>query len=370
MNGTARADRSIRRLAGVPEPYGDESFGSWLARLAVAHHVGRDDFVQALLREPQTRRWHDYDIAPSPALIAELCRRTGWDQVRFERLILRAEEQVPSSKTRALESYCPTCWVQDRKNGTRYIRRLWRERWGVMCELHRIPLCESRLPAEELLCGTSDEDPQWREKDPKGCFPQALSVEVTRAQAQVRAFEAHDARSTESAERAQVLRDLALMAGTRFPGDSLVEWSLRRQGIGRCRLYWHDGRDPASTEAASANPCGTLKVRRHALRIATLLVLQTEGVRMMKRQEDISIWAMLTVVNASTEFAWALNALRRSWSTAYRDRWSATFLWSDRRDLVVWARSEEVSRLCEDRARALAESAAATRSVPRISARA
>jgi hypothetical protein len=122
------------------------------------------------------------------------------------------------------------------------------------------------------------------------------------------------------------------------------EWSLRRQGIGRCRLYWRDGRDPASTEAASAEPCGTLKVRRHALRIATLLVLQMEGVRMMKRQEDISIWAMLTVVSASTQFAWALNALRRNWSATHRERWSGTFSWPDRRDLVVRARSEEASR--------------------------
>lgn len=356
MSGTVAADRSIRRLAAVPEPYEDESFGSWLARLASAHHAGRDDFVQALLREPRTRRPHDYEVAPSPALITELCRRTGWDRVRFERLILRAEEQIPASKTRELESYCPTCWVQDQKKGARYIRRLWRERWGVMCEIHRIPLCESHLPAEELLCGAADDGPQWLEERAEGCFPTALSVEVTRAQAQVRAFESHSALPTQSAERAQVLKDLALLAGTRFPGDSLVEWSLRRQGIGRCRLYWRDGRDLASIEAASAQPCGTLKVRRHALRIATLLVLQIEGVRMMQRQEDISIWALLTVVAASTQFAWALNALRRSWSSAYRERWSATFSWPDRRDLVVWAQSEEASRWWEHRARELAAS--------------
>jgi hypothetical protein len=66
-----------------------------------------------------------------------------------------------------------------------------------MCELHRIPLRESHLPAEELLCGAVDEPPNWREKDPEGCFPTALSVEVTRAQSQVRALEAHVAQSAE-----------------------------------------------------------------------------------------------------------------------------------------------------------------------------
>jgi hypothetical protein len=176
----------------------------------------------------------------------------------------------------------------------------------------------------------------------------------------MRAFEANDALLSESVERAQVLRDLALLAGTRFPGESLVEWSLHRQGIGRCRLYWRDGRDPASTDTASAQPCGTLKVRRHALRIATLLVLQMEGVRMMARQEDISIWAMLTMVSATTQFAWALNALRRSWSSSHRERWSATFTWPDRRDLVLWAQSEEAAGWRKHRARESAETSVPT----------
>jgi hypothetical protein len=323
----------------VPEPYEDESFGSWLARLAVTHHATRGDFVQALLCEPRTGRWRDYDVTPPPALIAQLCRRTGWERSRLERLLLRTEQQMPASKTPASESYCPTCWLEDRKQGTRYIRRLWRERWGVMCEVHRIPLRESHLPAEELLCGPAADGPQWREERPEGCFPEALSVEVTRSQIQVRAFEAPGSQPTESGERAKVLRDLALIAGTRFPGESLVAWSLWGQGVAHRRLYWRDGRDPALTDSASAEPCGTLDVRRHALRIATLLVLQMEGVRLMTRQEDISIWAMLNVVSVRTEFAWALNQLRRGWSQAYRERWSATFAWPDRRDPVVWAQS-------------------------------
>jgi hypothetical protein len=134
----------------VPEPYNDESFGSWLARLAGAHHVERDDFVRALLRESPAKGGHaiDYDVDASPALIAQLCHRTGWVRARFEGLLLRPEQRVPTSKKRAFESYCPQRWLQDMKNGTRYIRRLWCERGGVMCELHRVPLRESRLPAE------------------------------------------------------------------------------------------------------------------------------------------------------------------------------------------------------------------------------
>jgi len=128
-----------------------------------------------------------------------------------------------------------------------------------------------------------------------------LSEQVTRAQVQVRALEARDALLNQDGERAQVLRDLAPIAGTRFPGESLVEWSLWRQGISRRRLYWRDGRDPALTVSASAEPCGTLEVRRHALRIATLLVSQMEGQRLFVRQGDLSIWSLLTVVSARTE---------------------------------------------------------------------
>ena len=174
MNSPARADRSIRRLAGVPEPYDDESLGSWLARLAVAHYAGRDDFVNAMLREPSTRRPHDYDGPISSALIEELCRRTGWERERFERLILPATARAPASKTRALEYYCPTCWERDRKNGTRHLPRLWRERWGVMCEIHQIPLCESHLPVEELLCGTVDGGPQWFDEASGGSLPDGV----------------------------------------------------------------------------------------------------------------------------------------------------------------------------------------------------
>jgi hypothetical protein len=121
MNGAAISDRPIRRLAGLPEPYEDESLGSWLARLAASHYAGRDDFVRALLQKTPTRELRDYDADSSPALIAELCRRTGWERVRIERLILPARARVPAAKTRVLESYCPTCWAQDRENGTRHI---------------------------------------------------------------------------------------------------------------------------------------------------------------------------------------------------------------------------------------------------------
>jgi len=81
---------------------------------------------------------------------------------------------------------------------------------------------------------------------------------------------------------------------------------------------------------------------------------------MMTRQEDISIGALLRMVSPTTHFAWALNALRRSWSPACRERWGATFCWTDRRDMVVWARSEEAACWFENRAREWAESSSPT----------
>ncbi len=76
----------------------------------------------------------------------------------------------------------------------------------------------------------------------------------------------------------------------------------------------------------------------------------------LTRQEDISIRALLTLVSGTTQFARALNTLRRSWSSAYRERWSAVFFWPDRRDMVLWAQSEEGVSWFEHRARELAES--------------
>lgn len=336
----------MRRLAGVPDPYEDEVFGSWLARLAAAHHSSRDDFLRVLLREAKitSKQGDDFGATPSPAFSAELCRRTGWNRDRLECLIIPLERRVPAFKMRALESYCPACWDQDRETGTRRVRRLWRERWGVMCDIHCVPLRESNRPAEVLLCGRINEGPDWCEERPPGCFPKALSVEVARAQKQVRALEAKEALPPEILERATVLRDLALVAGTRFPGESLVEWSLTGPGVSRRKLHWRDGRDPMLTECACAEPCGPLEVRQHALRLATLFVLEMEGVRCMERQEDLIIAGMLTLIHVETNLAWAINAARRTWSAKYKEGWAVTCQWPDGRDPVIWAQNKMAAR--------------------------
>jgi hypothetical protein len=42
---------------------------------------------------------------------------------------------------------------EDAAHGTRHIRRAWRERWTVMCDVHEVRLRPSRLSVVRLLCG-------------------------------------------------------------------------------------------------------------------------------------------------------------------------------------------------------------------------
>lgn len=215
-----------RRLAVLPEPFPAEGFDSWLARLAAAHFTDRRSFINALVREFERVGPSGAPAAVTTDVLAILCQRTGWTRDRFESMgaaVGNPDDTIGSSKD-AL--YCPECWIRDAAAGTRFQRRAWREPWVAMCEIHQVPLRETPHALERLLCGSLV--PKW---DPieEAAFVGPLCIEMTQAQKLLRVFVANGALCDADRERARVLRDLVMIAGTDSASEcgSLVQWSSR-----------------------------------------------------------------------------------------------------------------------------------------------
>jgi len=305
-----------------------------MARLAAAHHAQRDDFVRALVAEAHLCAVTplDYDAQPPPRLLESLSERTGWSRLRFERMLLKPPESVLPLKSGVREAYCPECWRADAAQGERRIRRQWRERWTVLCETHQTPLFESRLPIEVLLSGYA-RDPEWREDGPDGFFPGHVCLELLRSQQLLRALASDREESPEASDRARVLRDLALLVGMPWRRGSLIQWSLAGPGVWRKRYGW----ETETLDITVTAPRGATVVRRHALRLATLLMLRMDGPVHGMRSEDQSVLVLLQHIGPQTDLAWACNQLRRTWSPWHRGRWSAAFEWPETRDPVYFA---------------------------------
>jgi hypothetical protein len=333
------APKQPRRLAAIPDPYPDESFGSWLARLSASHHTDRASFVRALLTECGATPFPigDYEAAPPRELMEALEQRTGWPMERLRALLVpRGEAMFPTRLAdERFAHYCPACYAKDAKSGRRYIRRAWCERWGIVCEVHQLLLRETACPIEALLAGSQRAEPRWIQAGPAGTFPASLCESMTHTQRLLRALGKGDALPAPSQERARVLQDLTILAGTRFDGGSLIEWSLAAPGSHQSKLYWCDESGCALSDVPE--PRGSLVVRRHALRLATLIMQQMEGARAFTRKQDIALWALLRWVEPQVDLAWAINDKRRGWSAHYQGLWHCAFAWPDRRDPVVWA---------------------------------
>ena len=240
--------------------------------------------------------------------------------------------------------YCPECWISDAAAGTRYQRRVWRDPWVAMCEIHEVPLRETAHSLERLLCGSVV--PKW---DPieAAAFLGPMCIEMTQAQKLLRIFVANGVLSDADRDRARVLRDLLLIAGMDSASTSgaLVQWSSRSthaRGPPQKRakfLCWRDSQGRPLADEQVRQPNGTLNTRRYALRVATLLMMTMEGRSRLQREEDISILGLLLFMSIKSDLAWNCNLARRSWSEVYQTLWAATFGWSDDRDPVCIARA-------------------------------
>jgi hypothetical protein len=125
-----------------PQPFAEEAFSGWLARISQAHGLPPWRFVRELRRCVRTRA-HDLDVHPSYELIAEVSRRTGVNYNRIVQMTLRGHveswvgRKAMSQEPEDAFGFCPSCWAADTEP---YIRRAWRLPWTA-CALHRIALC-------------------------------------------------------------------------------------------------------------------------------------------------------------------------------------------------------------------------------------
>jgi hypothetical protein len=193
-----------------------------------------------------------------------------------------------------------------------------------MCDVHEVPLRTSRLSVERLLCGAI-RNPAWLGEVRASMFPAMLCTDLTRMQRLIRALELRCSLPKDVRDRARVLRDLALLAGTRFEGGSLIDWSVALEEDAARKLYWGDTRGRALNPSAVREPRGTLEVRQLAMRVATLILRRLFEKPAFERPEDVAIGAALNLLQSQSELAQACDRMLRTWSDGYQALWALAF---------------------------------------------
>jgi hypothetical protein len=327
---TKPARQSIRRLTPIPAPHADESLGSWIGRLAHAQHTTRDDLVRALCAERGIERgsW-DLDNEAPNEFLAALAARTG------ARLSAVRSLTVPGgARLKAFEGdpYCPVCWLDP---GMRYVRRSWRARWSTACDRHNVLLKEVLTPAPlgfggELAIVTSRVDDLPIEM---GWMIQSGSRLIAELESAARHGRKNHGKDPQRLDRARVLRDLALIAGTRFAGGSLVELALPNQGglIHPRRIYWCDNAGRTTPSEEVTGPTGPLSLRQQALRVAWLLWLRAYGWPHFEETPDVAMLAVVTWAASDIDVSRAIRTHVERWPAAVQVRWRAAY--DDRREL-------------------------------------
>jgi hypothetical protein len=329
MMGSTR--RSIRRLTPVPAPHHDETLGSWIDRLARGQHAARDELVRALCAEHDIARaaW-DLDTGAPNEFLAALAARTGVSLSVLRRLTVPGGAPLTVGED---EPYCPVCW---RDPAGRYVRRQWRTRWSTACERHSVLLQEMPWPsasdtgevlAKELRSLTADLPIEMGWMIQSGA---ELIVELEVAAPNGRKTGRAD---PQRLERARVLRDLALVAGTRFAGGSLVELSLPiPHGLTNPRrICWCDNAGRPTPPEEVTGPTGPLLLRQQALRVAWLLWLRAYGWLYFEESRDLAMLAIVTWATPDTDVSRAIRARVQRWPTAAQARWEAAY--EDKRQL-------------------------------------
>jgi TniQ len=125
------------RLLSTPQPYSDETFGSWFRRLAACQHASREELAGALLGKPPqllVRQPIDWDVHPPEELIERLSRCTTVDRGALQTLIPNPSERLLRVYERNV--YCPRCWEEDFRALTVHERRSWLDCWSLRCVKH------------------------------------------------------------------------------------------------------------------------------------------------------------------------------------------------------------------------------------------
>jgi TniQ len=316
--------KAIRRLAPIPDPYPYETLGSWLTRLARSHYTSRTEFVRALLAESGVAGpVPDVDVAAPPALLEALAHRTGWRLTQFRRLTVPGGAALMEWEG---GPYCPTCWREG--PAARYVRREWRMRWSVTCQRHGVLLRGAKSEFE----GAQESASRWKSEDcgfqvEMGWLLESAQTLLAELEAAEHAPAPKFTMDADRLARARVLRDLALLAGTRFAGGSLVEWTLPalRGPINPRRLYWSDAQGRALPAERVAVPTGSLVLRQHALRVAWILWLRAYGCTQFEEPRDVLMVAVVALADPEVDLSAAVANMIRRWPAGVQARWSAEY---------------------------------------------
>jgi hypothetical protein len=125
------------RLLHTPQPYADETFGSWFRRLAAYQHASREELAGALLgKRPAllVQQPIDWDLHPPDGLIERLSRSGTFDRNFLQVLIPSPSERLLRVHERAV--YCPRCWEEDFRALKVHERRAWLDCWALRCVKH------------------------------------------------------------------------------------------------------------------------------------------------------------------------------------------------------------------------------------------
>jgi hypothetical protein len=149
-----------QRLVLIPNPFADETFGSWLHRCAQAYHTTVRGFANAVLAldgHPRITSHMDWDTAVPNALLDSLAAHSMLSRSELECLLAPAG---PATLPKAFrDSYCPLCFQEDSAHTAIYMRRQWLDAWTIGCSTHGCLLCRfSALNSERFT--TSAPSPQ------------------------------------------------------------------------------------------------------------------------------------------------------------------------------------------------------------------
>lgn len=317
-------------------PLPDETFGSWLRRLACLYDVRRGVLVRALLAEvgeAMPEGVIDWDLDPPKALLDILAERLAFPPPIDELIPARTQDHL---RVHERGVYCPECWLEESHAGLAHERRSHLDAWCVTCLLHDELLNEFGPSAEETLhffC------PRWGERAAPWAAkrlarrPQQIVSRRDRLSEEARHSmhltkglyaTAHGALSelTDSggASRAQILRDIILMTACDVEGVTLLEFVHPGRG------QWAWQRDDASRAPwPVAAPLGSVYLRQEAIRLGAVIWRWLSGDVRADERDDLIAYTVLCEVRPRTIWGCLVNRMTAGWGEAAREIWARTF---------------------------------------------
>ena len=322
----------LPRLPLLPDPFLDETFGSWIRRCAEAYRASIHEFIHSLFpgSPEQTLRDTDLDTAPPKVLVDALCARTPHIRTELTRLIVPGGSATLGPKFR--DAYCAECLQQDLHRGAYYMRRTWLDAWVIVCPRHDCLMGKF----SEFEC-EFDRDPQATNARVNSVFrfqndgrghvrrvnPSAIPVDLPILQVPYEpptfAWGGGVTHWLDPEMLHTVVgRDLLVFLGSRS-GDDLHQ---RLCGFHRrWEENWHGADGKAFFWGQMCHPVGDIRTRVHAAFLASVVwtslraktaSIGTQAVALQRAIREGLLWG---------DGAMAAERMKSRWVRAYQDRW-------------------------------------------------